>query len=182
LPTIFSHPAAALGLAPWFRRVPKSLVVVAAVCSALPDADVMSFGMGIPYGAPLGHRGFTHSLCFAALLAAIVAFCYRRLSHAEIPAVLAFSFLFLVIASHGLLDAMTDGGRGIGFFIPFNNHRYFLPFRPIRVSPIGVNFEGSAMAVLSSEARWVWAPALLIGFTGWLLVRRAASTPPRSTP
>lgn len=175
MPTIFSHPAAALGLAPWFRRVPRSLVVLAAICSALPDADVMSFGLGIPYGAPLGHRGFTHSLCFAALFAAIVAFAYRRLSRTDISTGLAFAFLFIVIASHGLLDAMTDGGRGVGFLIPFNDERYFFSFRPIRVSPIGIDFEGSAAAVLYSELRWIWAPALLIGLSGSLLARSRAT-------
>lgn len=60
--------------------------------------------------------------------------------------------------SHGLLDAMTDGGRGIAFFSPFSNHRYFLPWRPIRVSPIG----GIDFGVLWSEVRWVWLPAMAV--------------------
>jgi len=47
-------------------------------------------------------------------------------------------YFFLATASHGLLDAMTDGGLGVAFFVPFDKHRYFLPWTPIRVSPIGV--------------------------------------------
>jgi hypothetical protein len=35
--------------------------------------------------------------------------------------------LFLATAGHGLLDAMTNGGLGLAFFSPFDNHRYFLP-------------------------------------------------------
>jgi hypothetical protein len=35
-----------------------------------------------------------------------------------------FSF---VTASHGMLDAMTDGGLGVAFFAPFDNARYFFP-------------------------------------------------------
>jgi len=46
-------------------------------------------------------------------------------------------YFFLATASHGLLDALTDGGLGVAFFAPFDNHRYFLPWRPIHVSPIG---------------------------------------------
>jgi membrane-bound metal-dependent hydrolase YbcI (DUF457 family) len=45
---------------------------------------------------------------------------------------------------------MTNGGRGVGFFIPFSNRRYFLPFRPIRVSPIGAeHFAAKAGVVLA---------------------------------
>ena len=31
----------------------------------LPDADVVAFKLGIPYGATWGHRGASHSLVFA---------------------------------------------------------------------------------------------------------------------
>jgi hypothetical protein len=41
-------------------------------------------------------------------------------------------YFFVVTASHGALDAMTDGGLGIAFFAPFDNTRYFFPFRPIK--------------------------------------------------
>jgi hypothetical protein len=34
---------------------------------------------------------------------------------------------------------MTDGGLGAAFFAPFDNKRYFLPWRPIQVSPISVH-------------------------------------------
>lgn len=40
-------------------------------------------------------------------------------------------------ASHGLLDAMTDGGLGIALFWPFTPERYFAPWRPLPVAPIG---------------------------------------------
>ena len=176
MPTIFTHPAVPLGIAPWFRRVPMSLVVLAAVCSAVPDVDVIGFRFGIPYGAPLGHRGLTHSILFAVVLAAVVAFAYARFT--TIPFQTAFTFLFVAIASHGMLDAMTNGGRGIGFFIPFSNRRYFLPWRPIRVSPIGAEgFAAKARVVLASELRWVWLPFATIALIGFMVrvSRRPAS-------
>lgn len=167
MPTIFSHPAAAIGIAPWFRDLPRSLVVTAAVCTAVPDADVAAFGFGIPYGHPLGHRGFTHSILFALLFAAFVAFAYVRLSKREVSFARAFGFLCLAVMSHGLLDAMTSGGRGIGFLIPFSNERFFLPFRPIRVSPIGPEaFAAKAGVVLRSELQWVWAPFVMLALAG----------------
>ena len=37
------------------------------VCSVIPDLDVIGIQVGIQYGDFWGHRGFTHSLLFAAL-------------------------------------------------------------------------------------------------------------------
>ena len=43
-------------------------------------------------------------------------------------------FFAAITASHGLFDAMTNGGLGVAFFAPLDNARYFLPWRPIPVS------------------------------------------------
>ena len=172
MPTIFTHPAVPLGLAPWLRRTPRSLIAVAAFVSSIPDADVAAFGFGIPYEHPFGHRGFTHSIVFALLFSAFCAFAYVRLMHNGLKYHHAFLVLFVALLSHGVLDAMTDGGKGIGFFIPFSNQRFFLPFRPIRVSPIGAeDFAAAAGRVLASELRWVWAPFVLVGLIGFVVGR-----------
>ena len=73
---------------------------------------------------------------------------------------LLIAHFFLVTASHGVLDAMTDGGLGIAFFAPFDNSRYFLPWRPVMVSPIGVApfFSHYGLDVLISEFVWIWLP------------------------
>jgi inner membrane protein len=59
---------------------------------------------------------------------------------------------------------MTDGGIGIAFFAPFDDGRYFLPWRPIPVSPIGVGrfFSARGAAVLRAEVLLVWLPAFLV--------------------
>jgi len=82
------------------------------------------------------------------------------------------AYLFLAAASHGLLDALTDGGLGVAFFSPFDNRRYFLPWRPIAVSPIGVRrfFTASGLLVFESELVAVWLPALV--FAGAALLSR----------
>lgn len=36
--------------------------------SLLPDADVVGFRFGVPYAAPWGHRGATHSLMFPVIV------------------------------------------------------------------------------------------------------------------
>lgn len=161
----FSHTIAASAITAAFYRpgVPKRVWILGIACSVLPDLDVIGFRFGIPYGDFWGHRGFTHSLTFAALLAATLAVAILR-AHSEISRVWLFAYLFLSTASHGLLDAMTNGGLGVAFFSPFDNERYFLPWRPIRVSPIGVSrfFGARGLAVLKSELLWIWLPSILV--------------------
>jgi inner membrane protein len=151
----------ALGQAasPQLRKRP-SFWVAAVVCSILPDVDVIGFQFGIHYGDLWGHRGMTHSLLFAAALAASLALGMERKAAERWKLA---SLLFLITASHGVLDAMTNGGLGVAFFSPFDQDRYFFPWRPLRVSPIGtgVFFSSRGMQVLWSE-RWVWGSALLV--------------------
>src|SRR5689334_3587747 len=119
--------------------MPKRVWLAGALCSVVPDLDVIGFRFGIRYGDFWGHRGFTHSLLFTAVLAAFVAILGFRRTSAGTSNLWIWIYLFLATASHGFLDAMTDGGLGVAFFFPFNNDRYFLPWRPILVSPIGVS-------------------------------------------
>ncbi len=175
MPSILSHPAVALGLAPIFQRfrVPSAMLWLGAFCTIVPDFDVVGFAFGVSYGDVLGHRGFTHSLLFAAILSAILVqvFLHHR-DDASKPACLVF--LFLCTASHGVFDALTNGGLGVALFAPFDNTRYFFPWRPIRVSPIGVRqfLSSRGALVLLSEILWMWIPALVIGMVALALKRR----------
>ncbi len=146
--------------------MPWTFFPVAMACSALPDLDVALHAYGVNYGDPWGHRGMTHSLAFAALLSLIVVPRIFR-KHAR-----RFSrrwwalitFFFLITASHGFLDAFTDGGRGVAFFAPFDNTRYFMPWHPLHVSPLGIHgvFTPYFAHVMLSELLWVWLPTLAI--------------------
>jgi len=111
-----------------------------------------------------GHRGFFHSILFAFLLSIPLASIFWE--HAR-PFSRQwwqyFLFFFLIGSSHGLLDALTDGGLGIALFSPFDNHRYFFPWTPIVVSPIGLRgfFSHWGLMVMISEVTYVWAPLLI---------------------
>jgi inner membrane protein len=125
-----------------------TLLLVAA--SSAPDLDVLAFPLGIPYGAALGHRGATHSLVFAGLSGCALGLGARMLG---LPALRVILGVSLVMASHGVLDTFTDGGRGVALFWPFENHRYFAPWRPIPVSPIGIGiFSRRGLYVMSYES------------------------------
>ena len=148
----------------WRKR--PSFWLAAAFCSVLPDFDVIGFSMGVHYGDLWGHRGMTHSLLFAAVISTVIVAVSPSISSDRWQLLL---LLFAIIASHGVLDAMTDGGLGVAFFSPFDPHRYFLPWRPIHVSPIGIHrlFSERAVAVLRSEIPWVWVPSLTFALILW---------------
>lgn len=175
----FSHAfvAMAIGTALNHPLMTRRLLLVGAFCSIVPDLDVIGFSFGIRYGDLWGHRGMSHSLLFAGLLSlVIVTLGYRQNSSAEQVGI--GIYLFLCTASHGVLDALTDGGLGVAFFAPFDPTRYFFPVRPVAVSPIGVAdfFNGHAVRILASEVTWIWFPTislfLLLQGVQWLRIDR----------
>jgi inner membrane protein len=143
-------------------RVPRwpSLLFWSAL-SLFPDIDVVGFLRGVPYGAPWGHRGATHSLAFAivgSVLVGLGARWFRR------PVLRTMGVATLVLASHGLLDTMTDGGLGAALLWPFSLSRFFAPWRPIPVAPIGPAFftPDGAMIALTEVA--LFLPLWLLAF------------------
>lgn len=120
----------------------------------------------------------THSLFFAGLLSAVLAALgYRQESSATKTGI--GLYLFLCTASHGVLDALTDGGLGIAFFSPFDLTRYFFPFRPVAVSPIGIGnfFSTDALRILASEITWIWLPTLVVLLIVRGLIHRISARP-----
>ena len=171
-----SHAVAAIGIGAGFYKpgAPKRIFVAGVFCSAIPDLDVIGFHFGIRYGDFWGHRGFTHSLVFAVLVAAVATILICPRGVPQLSRLSLYLYFFLVTASHGVLDAMTDGGLGVAFFSPFNNRRYFLPWTPIHVSPIGIMrfFSHRSLAILQTEIIWIWLPAGALATIGYLLRRR----------
>jgi inner membrane protein len=160
--TAFSHAIVALAMGKTFQNKELSWreLFLGALCSVVPDVDVIGFYVGIQYGNVWGHRGMTHSVVFAALLAgSLVALWYRGKPAAAMTWL--FLYFFLCTASHGVLDAMTNGGLGVAFFSPLDTTRYFFPVRPVLVSPIGVSefFSVYGVRILASKAIWIWLPS-----------------------
>jgi inner membrane protein len=133
-----------------------------AALSMLPDADVIGFFLGVDYGSPWGHRGFTHSLVFAGLVglvAGVMAGSLRR------PSRRIWLLATLVVSSHPLLDTLTNGGLGCALFWPFDDTRYFAPWRPIPVSPIGLAFISPYGVMVAAAELILFAP--IFAFALW---------------
>ncbi|QGL62330.1 metal-dependent hydrolase [Stenotrophomonas maltophilia] len=210
MPSIITH--AAVPLALWCAadrgRIPPRLLGAGVIAAMLPDADVLAFALHIPYADAFGHRGASHSLLFACVLAALAAvlaffgsrrpwsaplssgsrqpwlavLCQPRLAPTTAKPTLASTvqaaaFVFVCAASHPLLDALTSGGLGVALAWPWSEHRFFAPWRPIRVSPFAPQFfSARGLATLLSELRWVWLP-LAGAVIAWKLIHPAPAAP-----
>jgi inner membrane protein len=158
------HVAVGLAAARAQRWSWKTAIAFSAL-SLLPDADVIAFVFRIPYSAPFGHRGATHSFAFAALCGLVAWLLTRNRNLAWLAG--------LTVATHPLLDALTDGGLGVALFFPFTNARYFFPWQPLPVAPIG-------QGMLSPRGLYVVlfeAAAFLPFWIYALWPRRAATSP-----
>ena len=157
---------------------PLKLSLLLMFCAVIPDADVIMFSFGYSYMHPLGHRGFTHSILFAFLLAFVVrAIFYRNVPYFSKQGVVLFFLFLLATLSHSLLDACTNGGRGVGFFIPFENSRHFFSWRPILVSPLGAGnfFSKWGWRVVQNEALFIGLPCLIILTVNYFLRTKPSS-------
>ena len=140
--------------------------------SLLPDADVIGFALGVEYGAPWGHRGATHSLTLSVALGLTIGLAARRF---ERPVGWTALLASVVLASHAVLDTMTDGGLGCALFWPFDLTRYFAPWRPIPVAPIGPAFFSLYGAIVAVTELVIFSPVLLFA------LRSGRKSPPICT-
>ena len=168
MPTTITHGILGLMAArtSYRRTMPAKFWILSIICPILPDADILGLYLGIPYGHFFGHRGFFHSLFFALLVGLFVVWQFFRkecfFSRGWWKYVIYF---FVITASHCILDMFTNGGLGIAVLSPFDTSRYFAPWRPIQVSPIGglgVLFTTMGIRALLTEFFLLWVPGFLL--------------------
>ena len=130
--------------------------------SLLPDVDVVGFALGVNYGDPWGHRGATHSFTFSVVVGLAVGLAFLRLAGARSGQARRTALLAIaVLASHAILDTMTDGGLGCALLWPFDLTRYFAPWRPIPVAPIGLAFFSPYGGIIALTELVLFSPLLL---------------------
>ena len=140
-------------------RVPSlSSMAFWSAVSLLPDIDVIGFAMGVSYADPWGHRGATHSLAMALAVGLAIGAVAAGLKRPGRRVALVAT---AVLASHALLDTMTDGGLGCALLWPISLTRYFAPWRPIPVAPIGFDFLSTDGALIALVELGLFSPVLV---------------------
>ena len=172
----FTHAFAAFAIGKsTLKKYSTKIAVLGMICAIFHDVDVLSFHYGIPYGSFWGHRGFIHSILFALLFSLIITSLFFRSEKTFSKTWFTLlTFFFIATVSHGVLDALTNGGLGVAFFSPFDNTRYFFPWHPVQVSPVNVHsfFSEWGIRVLKSEIVYIWIPSILLMMAS-LLIRKS---------
>ena len=152
------------------RPVPWRLVLVAAFAAAAHDVDgLFKHFFHIPVSSPYSHRGAAHSL-FVAFAAGLVAALFHRAL--QVRALTAGVVIAASMASHGILDMMTNSGQAVAYLWPLSSARMFADWRPILSGPVHLsNLVSGIIARFSSE---LWQ--LIIPMFGLALLIRGART------
>lgn len=170
--SFFGHPALPIAIkSSGLVKISKPLMILCCLLTLFPDADVIAFRFGIPYESQWGHRGFTHSIVFALIL----SLCFLPFAEFfQTTKRTLYIMTFLSTLSHTLMDALTNGGLGVAVFWPLTSERYFFPWRPVEVSPIGVRgfLSLRGLVVVFSEILWIWIPLMITSVSVRKLLKR----------
>ncbi len=169
------HIAVGMAAARIYRdgRVPGwSSMAAWSALSLLPDVDVIGFALGVDYGDPWGHRGATHSLTMSVALGLTIGLSAHWFKRRAIRTGLVAS---MVLASHGVLDTMTDGGLGSALFWPFSLTRYFAPWRPIPVAPIGLDYFSPYGVIVALIELVLFSPLMVFALRSRRLAAKSAA-------
>jgi len=151
------------------ERTSAGTLLFFATLAVLPDADIIGVACGVPDLGAFGHRGFSHSLVTALALGVLCGVFAQRFGW---PAVRTAVAATLAIASHGILDAIGEGGRGIPLLWPLSEARFHSPWRVLPDAPRGLKIlsrpgllefavEFAIFFPLTAFALWRRRPALL---------------------
>lgn len=152
----------------------RKALLYGALLGSLPDMDVL-----ISYADPIDvmtrHRGFSHSLLVLTGLSAVLAVAWQRWRKPAYSVWRLFLALWLVLATHPLLDAFTSYGTQLAWPwtpIPVSWSSIFIidPFFtvPLLLAVLAYAWRGPGspppawgMATVAvpgdSHARWLWA-------------------------
>lgn len=175
MPLPIAHALAGASLAAAIHTRPDSLRYRVALVSGalLANAPDLDFLLVFTLNSKAWHRGFTHSLVFAAC---VCLFFVLTLGTRRLRDALAYG---LAYASHAILDFLTTkAGGGVELFWPFSADRLGLRWLglselPSRLPPLDI------LKGLTVELA-IFAPVLLAVLYWRRAFERRTGTPPRA--
>lgn len=114
---------AAIGEAGWRHKLGRGAVLAGIFFGLMPDFDVISSLWG-PWTSIVHHRGFTHSIFFAPLIAPIGGYICWRLSKKRGDVKSWIHLAFWSLLTHPLLDVFTVYGTQL--LTPVSDERFSL--------------------------------------------------------
>lgn len=119
------------------RQLLRPFLIIGAACAVLPDIDAIGrpfYGASGDVQALGGHRAFTHSMTFAALLGFVVPLATLIDPKWKGHRVRVGLFVAIATGFHGVLDVFTSIGATtspVQFFSPFSVRGYAISQHPI---------------------------------------------------
>lgn len=124
---------ACIGEAVLGKKLGKKAMVWGALAQSLPDIDFIASAWLDTDSNLLAHRGFTHSILFACIMAFVLALIAERWHRPHnISLRKWFLFFSLEIGIHIFIDAFNN--YGVGWFEPFSHSR--ISFNAIYVADL----------------------------------------------
>ncbi len=114
---------AAIAEAGWRKNLGRGAIFAGILFGLMPDFDVISSLWG-PWTGIVHHRGFTHSIFFAPLVAPLAGYAAWRLSKRRGKVTQWMHCIFWALLTHPLLDVFTTYGTQL--LTPVSNERFAL--------------------------------------------------------
>lgn len=114
---------AAIAEAGWRRKLGRGAIAAGVLFGLMPDFDVISSLWG-PWSSIVHHRGFTHSIFFAPLMAPLAGYLVWRLSKRRGKPTQWMHCIFWALLTHPLLDVFTTYGTQL--LTPVSDTRFAL--------------------------------------------------------
>lgn len=113
---------AAIGETLLGRKIGRKGAILGAIVATIPDLDVVLLPFLDPLERLSMHRGFSHSILFSIVFAAILVLIFRKWKYTNtLNTTRLFLFSWLTLITHMILDAFTPYGTLL--LLPFSNRR-----------------------------------------------------------
>ena len=138
---------AAIAEAGWRKKLGKGAIAAGILFGLMPDFDVIS-GLWGEWVLLVHHRGFTHSIFFAPLVAPLGGWVFWRTYGKRGDLTSWMHMIFWVLLTHPLLDVFTTYGTQL--LTPVTNERFAIDGISI-VDPIY-----TVPMMIALGAAWIW--------------------------